>query len=301
MRFSILGFNQEAVCSIRTTIKAKGRDGKEKDKEIRLDVTDLLIVQDIADFMNRNGVIKFTVDEKIFFAITHKSILQDLPILNIEKQALKDRLDKLCLLGVIEKKVIQNGTGTWVGYRMGDVYESLVYDNKSNWGVYQTTHGGCSKLHEGVVVNYTPNIDTTIKHHNNKINKEIEDKSSSNSKKDEHSIANVNSNNDDAKFIEEIYAMYPAKCPVRNTYLGKSFKDKNRIKTLLKQYSKDEIRKVVKYEVESKQGKIMLKNFSTFLNNFPDPNTLLNEQKTLFDDSNANPNDEMVINGQTYR
>lgn len=80
-------------------------------------------------------------------------------------------------------------------------------------------------------------------------------------------------------FIDKIYKMYPAKCPIRNTSLGKCSKDKVRIKSLLKLYTKDEIEKVVRHEVDEKYDKSPMKNFSTFLNNFPDPESLFSENK----------------------
>lgn len=93
---------------------------------------------------------------------------------------------------------------------------------------------------------------------------------------------NVNDNvsvndNEEKDFIEKVYKMYPAKCPVRNTYLGKCSKDKDRIRKLLKTYSKEDIEKVVTHEVDEKFGKSMMQNFSTFLNNFPDPNSLFSD------------------------
>ena len=39
------------------------------------------------------------------------------------------------------------------------------------------------------------------------------------------------------EFIDRMYALYPAKCPKRGTSLGKSYKDKDRIRKLLKRYS----------------------------------------------------------------
>ena len=82
---------------------------------------------------------------------------------------------------------------------------------------------------------------------------------------------------DDDVFVDNIYAMYPAKCPIRNTSLGKCSKDKDRIRKLLKTYSKEDIEKVVTHEVDEKFGKSMMQNFSTFLNNFPDPNSLFSD------------------------
>ena len=94
-----------------------------------------------------------------------------------------------------------------------------------------------------------------------------EEKDKSFSKKD----ANADANNDVDEFVDRMYALYPAKCPKRGTSLGKSQKDKGRIKSLLKTYSESDIEFVIRWEVEQKYGKSYMLNFSTFLNNFPDP------------------------------
>ena len=110
---------------------------------------------------------------------------------------------------------------------------------------------------------------------NNVILKEKEDKSSS--KKDE----------DD--FVEKIYKLYPSKCPVRKTTLGKCSKDKDRIRKLLGVYSESEIEQVVRKEIDEKYGKHYMQNFSTFLNNFPDPHVLLIETTTSENGQTNNP------------
>ena len=99
-------------------------------------------------------------------------------------------------------------------------------------------------------------------------------------------------------WIDEMYSIYPTKCPCRNTYLGKCNKDKERIRKLLKSYTKEQIEKVIKNEVDTKYGKSYMSNFSTFLNNFPDPNCI----DFGADECNLNEdNDKLVINGVEYR
>lgn len=90
-------------------------------------------------------------------------------------------------------------------------------------------------------------------------------------------------------FVEKIYSMYPTKCPVRKVSLGKSYKDKDRIRRLLKMYSSDDIIRVVKNEVDEKYGKQYMSNFSTFLNNFPDPNSLFAEDSEHANGGSAYP------------
>ena len=142
MKYSILGFNQEIVCAIKKDVQTDNGNIK----HLCLDVIDLLILKDVSDFMNRAKIIKLTIDDKIYFSITHKCILEDLPILGIKKQALKDRIDKMVQLGILDKKVVRDNGGTWVGYRTTKVYEDLIYSNNSQEGVYLTTRGGCSEL-----------------------------------------------------------------------------------------------------------------------------------------------------------
>ena len=107
-------------------------------------------------------------------------------------------------------------------------------------------------------------------------------------------------------FIDRMYKWYPNKCPKRNTSLGKTRKDKDRIKRLLKVYTMDEIEKVFKHEIETKLGKTYMQNFSTFLNNFPDPSAidsgnlfgvLITEEPNSYKEFNGSIN----IDGQIYR
>lgn len=118
MKYSIFGFSQEYAIKLQ-----KEQDGKVK----KLDATDLLILKDVADFMNRSKIIKYTIDDKVYFSIQYATILEDLPILDIKKQALSDRLDKMVLLNVLEKIVIKNQSGTFIAFRMGAEYEKLLY------------------------------------------------------------------------------------------------------------------------------------------------------------------------------
>ena len=122
--------------------------------------------------------------------------------------------------------------------------------------------------------------------------KEIEDKSSTKKEEDE--------------FIERMYSSYPTRCPKRNASLGKTRKDKERIRKLLKVYSMDEIERVFKHEIEEKYEKQYMQNFSTFLNNFPDPNALDNGRLfgvLVTEEPNAYKsfNGSINIGGQIYR
>lgn len=167
LRFSILGFAQERVVNVRAKVG---------EKELRLDITDLLLLNQIADFPNRNHVMKIINDDKIFFWMAYSEILEELPILNLKKQALRDRFDKLVTLGLLEKTT--NKTSNMAFFRLTDLYESLRYDtltyggdNESVFndrGVYSATQGVCSPLH------------TITEYNNNNISKEKEYKEKEN-------------------------------------------------------------------------------------------------------------------------
>lgn len=117
-------------------------------------------------------------------------------------------------------------------------------------------------------------------------NKEIEDKSSTKKKKEYY------------EFVERMYALYPTKCPIRGASLGKSYKDKERIQKLLRQYTEDEIESVFKNEIEEKYGKHYMQNFSTFLNNFPDPNVMFSDSEEM---EQITKEDKLIVNGVIYR
>ena len=105
------------------------------------------------------------------------------------------------------------------------------------------------------------------------------------------SFSKKDANADVDEFVDRMYALYPAKCPKRGTYLGKSQKDKVKIKSLLKTYSESDIEFVIRWEIAQKYNKAYMLNFSTFLNNFPDPTQIdgYNELKNTSNNTNTLP------------
>jgi len=71
--------------------------------------------------------------------------------------------------------------------------------------------------------------------------------------------------------VDFIYSLYPTKCPVKKTSTGKSTANKEKIKSILKTISKDKLSNTIeRYKKECEEGKIYIKNFSTFLKYLPD-------------------------------
>lgn len=123
MKYSILGFNQEKVLALRSV-----NDGGKKTSKI--DTIDLLILRSISNLITNEKVFKHIIDGKAYSRVHYKAILEDLPILGIKKQALVDRIDKLCLFGLIEKRVIRNATGTWTAFCITDRFSSILYKGR---------------------------------------------------------------------------------------------------------------------------------------------------------------------------
>lgn len=86
--------------------------------------------------------------------------------------------------------------------------------------------------------------------------------------------------NDNDNDIEEVYKLYPTKCPVKNSSTGKSRTDKSKIEKLLSEISKDDLLFTINtYVDECKKSNTYIKNFSTFLNNLPDYDKQKDETK----------------------
>lgn len=167
------------------------------------------------------------------------------------------------------------------------VWDKTLWYSFSDFGVNELSDAGYDDI-DFVKMNHRDlQSEPTIpdnKHTDNK-HIEIEDNKLSSTKKD-----------DDVAFVDMIYSMYPTRCPKRNASLGKSRKDKVRIKRLLKTYTREEIEQVVRLEVEANYGVNYMKNFSTFLNNFPEPSNYA--VKTV---TQATSSDTLIINGQVYK
>lgn len=173
MKYSILGFSQEAVLSYK-------RDVQEGDKTltIKLDLDDLLILKEIADLANRQSIEKKILDGNVYCWIQYKLILEDLPVLDISKKRLQQRLDKLCMFNFIERRVEKvNGVGTFHYIRISEEYENLLYDRGRN---NFNTDGN---LFPPDGNKFLPKDNITIQHNDTQHNKEKEEDKSSSTKK----------------------------------------------------------------------------------------------------------------------
>lgn len=207
MKVSIEGFNQEYAINLRAE-----KIVKDKKKLIKVDCTDLVILRWFVDFYPNTK--KVVVDGKEYAWISHKKIVEDLPIVDISKRAFSERLQKLVDFKILTYKLIKEN-GTFTVYGFGENYINLVKDSTSNnkgsssndiGVVVQTTTGSGSN--DIGVAGQTATKDKTI---NNKtiINKTIIDKNNIGSKAaDEISSYEFNILKNE---FEDLWSKYPKK------------------------------------------------------------------------------------------
>ncbi len=94
--------------------------------ELGLTSEDLLILRWIIDFIGISGMKEFQHDGKTYYWIDYTHLLNDLPILNIKKRALANRLSYMVKLHVLDFHLAKNREGTYSAYCKGNAYESLI-------------------------------------------------------------------------------------------------------------------------------------------------------------------------------
>lgn len=123
-------------------------DKNGKEKEIKIDCTDLLILRWFVDFYPK--MMKVEIEGVQYAWVKYQRILGDLPLLDIKKQALFDRLKKMCEFKILKHKTIKVD-GTFSYYGFGEMYDCLIDTDSSQTseGEYSTNEGIDSQLHKG--------------------------------------------------------------------------------------------------------------------------------------------------------
>lgn len=144
MKYTIHGFSQQEAVKFKKTVFDKNN----KEKDIKIDCTDLLILRWFVDFYPK--MMKVEIDGVQYAWLQYQKILQDLPLLDIKKQALFDRLQKLCEFKILNHKTVKvNGTFSYYGF--GEMYGALIDTECSQIqeGEYSTNEGVCSQPIKG--------------------------------------------------------------------------------------------------------------------------------------------------------
>jgi len=108
--------------------------------------------------------------------------------------------------------------------------------------------------------------------------------------------------------IEEIYELYPTKCPIKKKSTGKNVKNKKQIEVLIKNNSFENIKTRLKnYVDDCEKHKVWIKNFSTILNQLPEieeetiKETITNDTIVVFtDDDDIDKNREHKVRKQVF-
>ena len=123
MKYNIMGFDQREAMKLRRTDVVDG-----KKQEVAIDLIDLGILSIIADMSNRTSIKKVMLEDGQYSWISYNSILEDLPIINIEKKQLSRRIAKLQSFDLVKCVVErQKGIGTFTYIRVGKKYEDITY------------------------------------------------------------------------------------------------------------------------------------------------------------------------------
>lgn len=160
MKFTIEGFSQEYALTLQKEVLVKGRK-----KRIKVDCNDLVILRWFVDFYPK--MMKVEIEGKQYAWIKYQALLEDLPLLDIKKRMLFDRLQKLVDFGILSHKSIKSG-GSFSYYGFGDNYIKLV-DDSFRIGVQKIADGqaenckGVSNELPTVTQETAEQIDSSIK------------------------------------------------------------------------------------------------------------------------------------------
>ena len=118
MKNSIEGFNQAYAMTLKKEVEQNGKLVTRK-----VDCTDLVILRWLVDFYPKMRTMD--VDGERYVMLTFGKLQKDLPLLDISKRALSERLQKLVDFKILKYKFIKDG-GTFSLFAFGENYINLV-------------------------------------------------------------------------------------------------------------------------------------------------------------------------------
>lgn len=132
MKYTIEGFSQSYALTLRKEVEVRGKIITRK-----IDCTDLVILRWFVDFYP--NMKKVEVDGVQYAWLTHKKLMDDLPLIDINKRSFMDRMQKLVDFEILTYRLLQEG-GTFSLYGFGKNYANLIRSNNEGYAV-QTTQG----------------------------------------------------------------------------------------------------------------------------------------------------------------
>lgn len=158
MRYTIEGFSQEYAMTLRKKVIKRN-----KEIEIKIDCTDLVILRWFVDFYP--NMKKMMVDGREYAWLTHNKLKNDLPLIDISKEAFNERMKKLVEFKVLDYQFVKE-CGSFSLYTFGENYKYLISKEEgicsNRYGVYvQTDTGVCvqTSTKDTITNNTNTNID----------------------------------------------------------------------------------------------------------------------------------------------
>lgn len=118
MKYTIEGFSQEYALMLTKQVEEKG-----KLKTVKVDCIDLIILRWFVDFYPK--MTKVEIEGVQYAWVNYKRLLEDMPLLDMGKHMLANRLQKLCEFGILTHKNIKCG-GNFSYYGFGTNYHNLI-------------------------------------------------------------------------------------------------------------------------------------------------------------------------------
>lgn len=146
MKYTVMGFSQKAVIDLN----AAG---------LKIDVADLAILRWLVDFSHTEKMVKVFENERVYYWVNYQSVLDDLPILNIGRRMLSNRMQKMVDAGILCSSLKKTG-GTFTYYGFGPVFEKLISQD-FDMGVNEFTEG-CQKNDTPPVNGLTPPLSRNL-------------------------------------------------------------------------------------------------------------------------------------------
>lgn len=168
MKNSILGFNQQYATTLKKDVEIV-KNGVVKKITRKIDCTDLVILRWFVDFYPNMKMME--VDGVKYAWLSHKKLLEDLPLIDITKRSFIDRMQKLVDFKILTYKLVKEG-GTFSLYGFGENYINLV--QSTDYGMQSTNKGDAVNHQEGMqstnypVCSQPNNKDISIKDNLNK-------------------------------------------------------------------------------------------------------------------------------------
>jgi len=99
---------------------------QEKATHLGLDLIDLTLLRYYADFQATDLMTEQEHNGKTFYWVKYSSVVEELPILGLNKESIGRRMMKLVDVGVLEHLHLKNSQGSFSYFRFGPNYLSLV-------------------------------------------------------------------------------------------------------------------------------------------------------------------------------